>query len=304
MKKIYFLAIALIGFNYASAQFTDDFESYPEGPYFGGNWSTWSGTNNSSESIQVSTDHAQSGSKSGFIGGGGTQDAILKLGNRFTGTWTFQQSLYVPSGGSGYYNFQEDENTTDGIWGAEIYLGYTTPSFPDNNAFLVATDELTSEAIYLAGFDMLYDTWFTMTWFYDMDEGTMVVSVDGNEIYNGPSYLDSFQLGGVDYYSADPSNQLYVDDIIFAEGEIAAVNDVSNASSIAVYPTVATESFNVSAKSNITGIAVFNTAGQQVLNLKGQGTSAQVNVSALPAGVYVVKVMAGKEVKTSKIVVK
>lgn len=304
MKKIYFLILTLSAF-LVNAQFTDDFESYPEGPYFGGQWSTWSGADNDAESVEVSTAQAQSGSKSGLIGGGGTQDAILKLGNKFTGTWTFEHSLFVPTGSSGYYNFQEDEDTaaSGGIWGAEVYLGYVATAFPDNNAFLVATDELTSEAIYMAGFDIPYDAWFTMRWVYDMDEGTMTVSMDGTEIYNGPSYLDSFQLGGVDYYSADPTNQLYIDDITYVEGLIMGTTDMAS-STISVYPSVVTDSFNVNAKSNISEVAVFNSLGQQVLKTGSHGTTAQVNVSALPSGVYVVKVMAGKEVKTSKIVVK
>jgi len=217
MRKIYFLAFALFGLALnAQTIIDDDFESYPTGPYFGEHWSNWSGASGASENIEVSNAYAQSGSQSGFIGGGGTQDAILKLGNRFTGIWTFRHSLYIPSGSSGYFNFQEDEDTgaSGGIWGIEFYLSYVAADFPDNNAFLVATDELTSEAIYLAGFDFPYDTWFTMTFVYDMDEGTVAIDVDGTEIYNGLSYLDSFQLGGVDYYSADASNQLYIDDVL------------------------------------------------------------------------------------------
>jgi len=81
------------------------------------------------------------------------------------------------------------------------------------------------------------------------------------------------------------------------------VSDVDR-TSISVYPTVVNGSFNVSAKSNISEIAVFNTAGQQVMRIAPQSNSAQVTVNSLPSGVYVVKVMAGKEVKTSKIVIK
>lgn len=303
MKKIYILALALGGLS-LNAQFTDDFESYPEGPYFGGHWSNWSGSNIPNENIEVTSAQAASGSKSGLIGGNGIQDAILKLGNKFSGVWSLQQSFYIPSGSSGYFNFQEDETVTTGIWGIEFYYGYIAPDFPDNNSFLVATDEVTSEAVYLAGYDHPYDTWFTMTNVFDLDEGTVRVYFDGTEIYNGNAYLDSFQLGGVDYYSADPSNQLYIDDIVFVEGDIMmGVNDLT-ASTISVYPTVADQVINVSAKSNISEITVFNTTGQQVLKVAPQGNSAQVNVAALPAGVYVVKTIAGKEIKTTKVVVK
>jgi len=305
MRKIYFLAFALFGLALnAQTVIDDDFESYPLGPYFGEHWSNWSGASSSGENIEISNAYAQSGSQSGFIGSGGTQDAILKLGNRFTGTWTFQHSLYIPSGFTGYYNFQEDENTTTGIWGVEVFLGIPLPDlFPDNNSYLRGTDE--STAYGLAGFDIPFDTWFTMKWVYDMDEGTVVVTLDGTEIYSGESFLESFQLGGVDYYSynEESTNQMYIDDVLFVEGELAGVSDM-DMTSISVYPTVVNDSFNVSAKSNISEIAVFNTVGQQVMRVAPQNNSAQVNVNSLPSGVYVVKIMAGKEVKTSKIVVK
>lgn len=302
MKKVYILALAFCGFT-LNAQLTDDFESYPEGPYFGGHWSNWSGSDIPNENIEISTAYASSGTKSGLIGGNGIQDAILKLGNKFSGVWSFQQKMYIPTGSSGYFNFQEDEVVTTGIWGIEFYYGYIAPDYPNNNSFLVATDEA-GAAVYLAGYDHPYDTWFTMTCVYDLDEGTVRVYFDDQEIYSGNAYLESFQLGGVDYYSADASNQLYLDDIVFVEGDIMmAVTDV-NASVISVYPTVVNDMFTVSAKSNISEISVFNTAGQQVLSVKPQGANTQVNVSTLPAGVYVVKTAAGKEVKTTKIVVK
>jgi len=293
MRKIYFLGIALFGL-VLHAQLTDDFESYPEGSYFGGHWSTWSGTNNSGETIQVSTAQASSGTKSGFIGSGGTQDAILKLGNKFTGIWTFQQKLYVPTGNTGYFNFQEDEDTgaSGGIWGLQIY-------FNAGGAGEIQDDT----GVAITPFSFPHDTWFTVTSLYDLDEGSVVIDIDGTEIYNGNPYLDSFQLGGVDYYSASATNQLYIDDIIFVEGPIMGVGDI-NTASVSVYPTVVNDSFNVSAKSNISEIAVFNTLGQQVMRVVPQSNSAQVNVNSLLSGVYVVKVMAGKEVKTSKIVVK
>lgn len=304
MKKIYILALALFGVS-LNAQFTDDFESYSPGPYFGGHWSNWSGSNIPNENIEISTNFAFSGEKSGLIGGNGVQDAILKLGNKFSGVWSVQQKFYIPSGSSGYFNFQEDENVTTGIWGIEFYYGYIAPDFPDNNSFLVATDEVTSAAVYLAGYDHPYDEWFTMTNVFDLDEGTVRVYFNDTEIYSGEAYLDSFQLGGADYYSADPSNQLYIDDVVFAEGDIMmGVSDVNSTSTISVYPTVANEVVNVTAKSNISEVSVFNANGQQVLKVNPNGTSAQINVSALPAGVYVVKTLAGKEMKSTKVVVK
>ncbi len=87
------------------------------------------------------------------------------------------------------------------------------------------------------------------------------------------------------------------------EGEEAlmAVSDV-NANSLSVYPNPAKDVVNVSLKnSEVKEIVLTNLSGQVVATSK----NASVNVSALPAGVYVVKVVDIKgAVSTSKVVVK
>src|SRR5690606_35877304 len=133
-----------------------------------------------------------------------------------------------------YFNFQEDENVTDGIWGIEHYFSYIANAFPDNIAFMVATDE-NDQAVYLAGFDFPYDIWFTMKFEFDLTEGTVNTYLDNELLYSGNAYLESFQLGRVYYYSADASNALYIDDINFVEVIEAGSQDLSIAS-IAVYP--------------------------------------------------------------------
>lgn len=79
------------------------------------------------------------------------------------------------------------------------------------------------------------------------------------------------------------------------------VSDI-NASSLAVYPNPAKDVVNVSLKNaEVKSISVTNLSGQTVLTSK----NANVNVAALPAGVYVVKVLDSKgATHTSKIVKK
>jgi len=310
MRKIYFLAFALFGLVLnAQTVIDDDFESYPTGTYFGGHWSNWSqSASATSESIIISEDMAFSGSKSGHIGDSGVQDALLIFDQVFTGVYSFQFKMYIPSERTGYYNFQNTLANlgVTGNWGNQIYLGLTPDTVPLPTP---GTGYITGTEFYYP-FSYPEDTWFTITHVIDLDDATTRMYIDGEEVLTGdgspiPYPGDYFAIEAMDFYSHTSSNFYYIDDITMVEGDITmATNEVNNISTISVYPTVVNDSFNVSAKSNISEIAVFNTTGQQVMRVAPQGNSAQVNVNSLPSGVYVVKVMAGKEVKTSKIVVK
>ncbi len=86
MKELYLLPVAmLVCVLCSTAQFTDDIESYDEGPVFTDRWTTWDGTDDGEQNAIVSTTYAASGTKSIFIDAGaadgGPQDAILNLGD-------------------------------------------------------------------------------------------------------------------------------------------------------------------------------------------------------------------------------
>ena len=301
MKKIYFLALSLVlGFS-ANAQVTENFDSYPLGPYFGGNWTTWSGASGA-ENIIISNDQAASGTQSGYVGNDGVQDAVLMLGNKSSGVWTYEMKMYIEFGLTGYFNFQEDQDpaATGGVWGLSFHFNdqVNYADYPDQG-ILYGGDE------FFYPFDFPYDQWFTLKYVYDIAANTVVVTLDGTEIYNGLAGLDESpsapQLGGVDFFSIHANNSYYVDDIVFSDS--MGVTDMTG-STISVYPTVVKDNVNISAKSNISDIAVFNTAGQQVMKANPNAQSTQVNMSALPSGVYIVKIQAGKETLTKKVVVK
>lgn len=298
MKKIYFLALSLmIGFG-ANAQLTDGFEDYPLGPYFGGHWSNWSGVSIDDENIIIADDRAHSGTQSGYIGENGIQDPILRLGNVTGGIWTLQLRVYVDFGASGYFNFQDEQNVTAGNWGIQVHIN-DQENWPDNpdQVVIVAND---AQVAFAAPFE--FEEWGVFTFVHDLDNNTVTVNYNGDVIYDNAADLELGQLGGMDFYSISPNNSMYIDDIVFVEGELG-VSDMTGAT-ISVYPTVVKDVVNISAKSNISDIAVYNTAGQQVLKSNPNNVSTQVNMSALPAGVYIVKIQAGKEILTKKVVVK
>ena len=306
MRKIYLLATALAFSLSANAQLTDGFEDYPLGSYFGGHWTNWSMIDNN-ENIIVSADQASEGTQSGFIGNDEIQDAILMVGMKTSGKWTYSMDIFIDFGSSGYFNAQHDlaQLGATGNWAYQAYIGLDPT---------VAGNPPVPGTFYLAAggtaynFNYVEEEWFNVALEHDLDTNTMKLFVDGVELDFGQTIPfgddPNFQgkLDGFDYFSAAPTNFMYIDNIKFYAGEMG-VSDLTSAS-ISVYPTVTKDVVNVSAKSNISNIAVYNTAGQQVMRVNPNGMNAQINVNSLPAGVYMVKIQSGKETLTKKIVVK
>lgn len=86
------------------------------------------------------------------------------------------------------------------------------------------------------------------------------------------------------------------------------VNNAAPASveGLLVYPNPASSTVNVklASVSDKASVCVYNALGQMVIAAKEiNGDSAEINVNALPKGVYIVKVTNGKEVSNTKIVV-
>lgn len=84
------------------------------------------------------------------------------------------------------------------------------------------------------------------------------------------------------------------------------VVSVSKVDGLMIYPNPASTSVQVklNSVSEEASVSVYNALGQLVITEKEiNGDSAEINVSALPKGVYIVKVTNGKEVSNTKIVV-
>ncbi|MDD3458617.1 MAG: T9SS type A sorting domain-containing protein [Weeksellaceae bacterium] len=289
MKKIYFLAGALIFGLTANAQMTDGFEDYPLGPYFGGHWTNWSMADGP-ENIIVTDERASEGTQSGFIGNDQIQDAILDTSMKTGGMWTFTMDFFIDFGSSGYFNAQHDLGAlgSTGNWAYQSYIGILPTA--GNEADPGTFHFVTAGTDY--NFSYVEEEWIAFAIEHDLDMNIVRLFMNGTEITFGvdiPFGDDpTFQgkLNGFDFYSAAPINFMWIDNIQFYEGEFnMGVSDM-DVTDISVYPTVAKDLVNVSSKSNINNIAVFNTSGQQVLRLNPNSVDAQINVSALPAGVY------------------
>lgn len=75
-----------------------------------------------------------------------------------------------------------------------------------------------------------------------------------------------------------------------------------NAGSFQVYPNPANDVVNISAKETISGVAVFNLLGQQVLHRYGlNGKEVQISTAGLPSGNYLLKVTSENGVASKSI---
>ncbi len=304
MKKIYFLALALGAFTFsANAQIiNDDMEDYSTGPLHEEHWSSWDGTAGGGDII-VSDEYANSGGQSGFIGGDGVQDALLLLGNQPTGVYQLDFKMYIPGGKSAYFNFQgATENGGAGNGGNGVFL---SPNLVFNNvqsaggapglggAYGNVDDP---DAIYTWSFP--HDFWFDVNIVFDIDAITWTMTINGVQVPTQP--MDDVPiLGGLDLYSFDPNNEYYIDDVVFSAA--AGVEDFA-ADSFSVYPNPVKDVLNISTKSTVNNVTVYDVLGKAVISLQPDAISPRVDMSGLSSGAYLVQVTIGNATKTVKVI--
>jgi len=122
----------------------------------------------------------------------------------------------------------------------------------------------------------------------------------GNETYTiANSVIDTTYYINVGHYSGSTNNP----EGPFTINVTTALSTSSfNLASLKAYPNPVKDVLMLTYDQNITNVSVFNLLGQQVINKSLNTTDAQVDMSALPQGTYLVKVAADNQVKTIKVV--
>lgn len=193
--------------------YEDDFESYAVGDFIGIEnpdwWTTWGGAPGTGEDAYISDNYASSPVQSLFIDpDDGLTDLILKLGDKTSGAYDVDWSMYVESGFNGYYNFQHFE-APGTEWAFEIWF-----NDGGNGELLVGGDTYT--------FSFPHDAWFTVEHDINIDGDWAELYVDGVMIHGWPFSYEgggtggTNQLGGVDFWTDDATYRYYVDDILYA----------------------------------------------------------------------------------------
>ncbi|GAB4318970.1 MAG: hypothetical protein Kow00127_11070 [Bacteroidales bacterium] len=216
MKRFIFLLAALIVsglFVQAQVLYQDDFESYTAGDYLAVSnpdwWTTWSNAPGGPEDPVFSDDVASSGALSVKVEG--SNDAVLKLGDKVTGKYKLSFKYYVPVGFGAYYNIQHYENP--GIeWAYEVYFGSNGMGQVDAGTTAAATFSFTN------------GEWISVENVFDLDNDWTQLYINGTLVYEWPfSYQSNnttgtLQLGGMDVWAGAPTGDTpmyYMDDVVF-----------------------------------------------------------------------------------------
>jgi hypothetical protein len=104
---------------------------------------------------------------------------------------------------------------------------------------------------------------------------------------------------GFNAYSTANQNNFYLDNISI---DIALSNDTFTDAEFTFYPNPVKDLLNLSYSQTIKSVEVFNFLGQRVYEYTINSNSAQIDMSKLPTGSYLLKVAADDQLKTIKIV--
>ena len=195
-----------------SSNFFDDMEAYTPGTGLAcqnpTEWDTWSNLPcDPTEDPLVSSNYAYSGTNSTVIVQ--NNDLVRHHGDLTSGTWYISFQMYIPTGGSGYFNHMSSFGTTN-YWSVEVY-------FDAGGGGRVLTGDP----------DVLF-SWTENTWHFaqvvvDLDadlaqfwlNGVMITSwawTNGTSTGTGP-----LVLAVTDIFGAEATDEMYIDNFWFGD---------------------------------------------------------------------------------------
>ena len=138
------------------------------------------------------------GSNSLVIQGGGTTDIVLPLGDYQNGIWNLSFMMYVPEGFGGYFNLLHDFDSTNGNhnWAEEIYFSQS------GQGYTVMTGQQ---------FDFEHDKWFEVIFNIDIEDNTILCSIDGDNLsweWSISSSSTDISIGAINFYPAAPDGEI------------------------------------------------------------------------------------------------
>lgn len=195
--------------------YSDDFESYTAGAHIAQSipdrWTTWSNAPGTAEDGVFSADQASSGTLSAMLSG--TNDNVMKLGNKTSGFYEISWKHFVPTGFAGYFNIQHFE-APGNEWACEIYLD-------DNGTGLMHAGGANA-----ATFNYPYNQWFDVKFEIDLDADLAKFYINAALVHEWQFSLQAQgqagtkQLGAVNFYagaSTGMTPKYYIDDVEYSK---------------------------------------------------------------------------------------
>ena len=211
--KVIGSAVALmVAAGTASAQWSDDFDSYPVGPLNSGGWDGWDG-DPAAYGI-VTTDQARSAPNSLEVIN--NADAIYQFNGAYTsGQWTVTGYIYVPSNLDSltYWIIQNEYNHFGPYdWTVEVHLDPTLGIVTEEiqNAYGDGTNEV----------PLVFDEWVQVRSEFDIDANNVTTYYNDQMLASGFIDVRNFgplEIANLDLY-APHAVGVYHDDVSVTEG--------------------------------------------------------------------------------------
>jgi hypothetical protein len=171
----------------------------------------------------ASSAQARSGNLSGLIPGDGTTDAVLDLGNKILGQWGLEFWMYIPAGKTAYYSLQGTVPIGSGEWVVGNIFFNQGGANPGGGS-------IDDSALGAVEFTYPEGQWFPVVMNFDLNLGmaaaTWQFNINGNDVlpagtpFTSADGTTATSVGGIDFFSIDTNNELYIDDLCYGEGFI------------------------------------------------------------------------------------
>lgn len=286
-------------------QFFENFDSYENGDYITVVQPAFQLWNAESADAPVTTDAAASLPNSLEISGtvnGGPLDVILNCG--LVGIQEISFKVLVPTGYSGYYNFQGAQIVGQ-IWSFNCFLNA-------DGTIQYQTDPTDPNSVIL---DATYNTgeWVELKHQIDTDAGTMNVIVDGECIGELPYVTDL--IGSVNFFPVGDASgatpRYYVDDIVVPPmlAELPSCSDISIApemvsTELEFWPNPAKDRLQIQANHDKATVRILALNGQVVFEDIRSDLRAGAEIDLeLDNGFYLLEVSQNERRATQRLVI-
>ncbi len=169
-------------------------------------FNTWDNAPGSATDAIVTDQVVSEGCNALEVSEAGGDDIVLLLGDLTEGNYILEWKEYIPSGFSGYYNFQKVEGSPGQEFGGQVFLNEDGTGSLDAGGGAAAT------------FTYPQDEWFQVRHFIDLDNDIITMEVAGQEVFTWPANWQAFetsglkQLGGINFFG-NTGNLYYIDEL-------------------------------------------------------------------------------------------